>query len=229
MEQLDPNANPTKALRRTHRRRMVLSGLVILAAGITLGVAGTLLVVRPAEPRPPDIDDAVVMTLTRFRGELNLTEKQEEQIETILREHFQQLEALRTAARPKIEQVLQDMKTQVSAVLTDKQRTDWQRLTDELERQFHRGMRRGPGGPGGPGRPGEGPRGGGRGDWPPRRPDHFGPGEDGRPWGPRPEGTDPNGGRWMRRPRPDANDVAPPSMEEKPRPLETPPEPNNLP
>lgn len=229
MEQLDANVNPTVALRRMHRWRMVLSGLAILVAGITLGVAGTLLVVKPGMPRPPDVDNAVVMTMMRFRDELNLSAEQVEKIETILREHFQQLEALRREARPKIEQLLGEMKTQISAVLSEQQRADWQKLTDRLEREFHRGMRRGPGGPGGPGRPGEGPR-GGRGDWP-RRPERFGPGEEGRPWGPgpRPEGADPNDRPWMRTPRPDANDAPPPRMDEGPTPLQTLPEPNDMP
>lgn len=199
MEHLDSSVNPTAALRRMHRFRMAISGFVILVAGITLGVAGTLLVVKPNEPRPPNIDDAVVMTLMRFRGQLNLTDEQMDQIETILRDHFQQLEALRAEARPKIEQLLQEMKTQISAILTEQQRAEWQRLTDRLEMEFRRGMRRGPGGPG---RPGDGLRGGGRGDRP-RRPERFDSDGEGRPWGPRPEGTDPNNGRRMRWPRPD--------------------------
>mgnify|MGYP001027415774 FL=1 len=207
MEQLDPSANPTAALRRMHRFRMAISGLVILVAGMTLGVAGTLLVVKPNEPRPPDIDNAVVMMLMRFRGELNLSDEQVEQIETVLRDHFQQLEALRAEARPKIERVLQDMKNQISAILTEQQRADWQRLTDRLDMEFRRGMRRGHGDPGGPGRPGDGPR--GRGDWP-RRPDRFEPDGGDRPWRPRPEGADPNEGRRMRRPRPDAEGLSPP-------------------
>lgn len=228
MEPLDPHVNPTMALRRMHRWRMALSGLVILAAGITLGIAGTLLVVKPAEPRPPDIDNAVAMTLMRFRGELNLTDEQVDRIRTILREHFEELEALRMAARPKIEQLLQDMKTQIGEVLTEQQQTDWEKLIARFEEEFQRGMRRRPGGPGGPGRPGDGSRGPGRGDWP-RRPDGFGPGGEGRPWGPRPEGADPNGGRRMRRFRPDANDMSARPMDEGWMPRERPPEPNGLP
>lgn len=221
MEQPDPSVNPTVALRRTHRWRMALSGLVILAAGITLGVAGTLLIVKPSEPRPPDIDNAVGMMLTRFREELHLTNEQVDRIQTVLKEHFEQLEALRTAARPKIEQVLQEMKTQISAVLTEEQQAEWQKLTERLDRPFHRGMRRGPRGRG---RPGDGPPGDGS-----RGRDRFGPPGEGRPWGPRPEGADPNWGRRMRRPRPDANDMPPPPMEEGLGPPEGPPEPNDAP
>lgn len=221
MEPHDPNVNPTMALRRTHRRRMVLSGLVILIAGITLGAAGTLLVVRPDVPRPPDIDHAVGMTLMRFRPELDLTDEQVDRIRVILRDHFEQLEALRRAARPKIEQVLEDMKTQISGVLTEEQQAQWQKLTERLEREFRRGMRRrpgGPGGPGGPGRRGDGPR-GGRGDWP-GGPDRFGPEGERRPWGPGRGGPDPNSERWMRRTRPDANELAPRPTDDGLTPLE---------
>jgi hypothetical protein len=187
---------------------MALSGLVILAAGITLGVAGTPACGQASRPRPPDMDNAGVATLTRFPNELNLSNEQGEKIATILREHFQQLEALRREARPKIEQLLGEMKTQVSAVLTEQQQADWQKLTARLENEFRRGMRRGPGGPGGPGRPGDGPR-GGRGDWP-RRPERFGPGEEGRR-GDRPQARRSRSKRQTldRRPRPDANDAPP--------------------
>ncbi len=223
MEQLDPSVNPTVALRRTHRFRMAISGLVILVAGMTLGAATTLLVVKPSEPRPPDIDRAVVMMLTRFRGELSLTDEQVEQIETVLRDHFQQLEALRAAARPKIEQLLQEMKTQIGALLTKQQQADWQRLTDRLDMEFRRGMRRGPGGPG---RPGDGPRGPGRGDWP-RRPDRLEPDGEGRPWGPRPEGVEPDEVRRPRRPRPEGNEGSPPPSTAEPAPERVPAEPND--
>jgi hypothetical protein len=223
MESHDPNVNPTIALRRIHRWRMVLSGLAILIAGITLGVAGTLLVVKPGVSRPPDIDHAVGMTVMRFSRELNLTDEQVDRIRAILRDHFEQLEELRRAARPQIEQVLEDMKSQVSEVLTDEQQTEWQRLIERLEREFRRGMRRGPGGPGGPGRRGDGPR-SGRGDGP-RGPDRFGPDGERRPWGPGRGGPDPNNERWMRKTRPDANEPAP-------RPTDvgsTPSEPNDSP
>jgi len=106
MKEPDSNANLTASLRRTHRWRMAVSGLVILAAGITLGVAGTLLVVRPTETRPPmPIDRAVRFMLGRFRDELNLTPDQSEQIRVILRGHFAELESLRREARPKISKV----------------------------------------------------------------------------------------------------------------------------
>jgi len=225
MKEPDSNANLTASLRRTHRWRMAVSGLVILAAGITLGVAGTLLVVRPTETRPPmPIDRAVRFMLGRFRDELNLTPDQSEQIRVILRGHFAELESLRREARPKISKVFETLKSDVDGVLTEQQRDRWEKLRERLDKEFHRGMARGPGGRGGPGRPGEGFRDGRgpfRGPGGPRPDGERDPGQwrrDGR----RPEG---NAGSWRR--RPDAN-AAPASQEsrEEQKPPDQEPEPN---
>jgi len=159
MNELDSNANLTASLRRAHRWRMAISGLVILVAGVTLGVAGTLLVVKP-ERRPPPRDPgmAAQVTLRRMRDKLNLTPEQAKRIDTILREHFETLEKLRDAARPKITEAFEAMKAGINTVLTEQQRSDWEKATASLEEEFRRGMRRrgGPRGPGGPGGPGEG-------------------------------------------------------------------------
>lgn len=233
MKEPDSNANLTVSLRRTHRWRMAVSGLVILVAGITLGAAGTMLVVKPTERRPPlNPRMAAEFTSRRMQDELELTPEQASQIDAILREHFEKLEKLREAARPKINEVFEAMKTAIDAVLTEQQRIDWEKATSRLEREFHRGMGRGrggPRGPGGPGGPGDGFR-DGRGRFP-------GPGPDGGPGpdddrGPRDrrrgrfrpgDGLGPWGGRR------DANDVsapAEPNMEQVPPHSE--PEPNSL-
>lgn len=186
---------------------MAISGLVILAAGITLGIAGTLLVVRPTETRPPMPTDRMVrFMLGRFRNELNLTDEQSEQIGAILKGHFAELERLRTEARPKISKVFETLKSDVDGVLTEEQRDRWEKLRERMDEEFHRGMARGPGRRGGPGRPGEGFR--------------DGPGPFRGPGGPRPDdGGDPGqwrrDGRWYegearpRRRRPDPNAVSP--------------------
>jgi hypothetical protein len=184
-----------------HRWRMALSGLVILIAGITLGAAGAVLVIRPADPQPPlDITRAVADMVGRFRDDLNLTPEQVDKIRTILKTRMEALEALRKAARPKIEELLQSMKADVEAVLTKEQKEKWQEITEGFDRVFHRGL--GPGGRGGPGRGGPGGdfRGGGR---------RFGPGDrsdanDPRRFGERRFGAfDPNEPRRPGGPRPD--------------------------
>ena len=140
MKEPDANTNLTASLRRLHRWRMAVFGLVILAAGITLGVAGTLLVVRPTERRPPlNPRMAAELTSRRMREELDLTPEQVDRIDAILREHFETLEKLREAAWPKISEVFESMKAGVDTVLTEQQRSDWQKYTERLERMFRRG------------------------------------------------------------------------------------------
>jgi hypothetical protein len=177
MNQAELNENPTVLLRRLHRWRMAFFGLVILLAGITIGAAGVLLVVRPEPPGPPrDPDVAVRMMMGRFRDELQLEPEQVDAIRAILHARMQNLNEIREQARPKIEAQLRTLKKEIEAVLTPEQRGRWERIVSRLEREFRHGMRRGPGRPGGP-RPDDFP--GGRGGY--RRPSSFGPRDGERP------------------------------------------------
>ena len=187
MKQADMNENPTAILRRLHRWRMAFFGLVILLAGVTLGVAAALIVVRP-EPRPRSMptEMAVRFLLERFKDELGVTPEQEEQLRAILQNRMKELDGIREKARPEIEKQLAAMKGEVSRVLTAEQQHHWEEMLKRVERMFQRGMRGGPGmpgGPGGPGGPGEGFRG--------RRERFRDPNGSGRP-GERPP--------WRRRP-----------------------------
>lgn len=149
MNHADGNDNPMVLLRGLHRWRMAFFGLVILLAGMTLGAAGTLLLIRPAERQPPmDLEMATNAMLGRFRAELGLTREQTKQIQQILQTRMQRLHEIRLQARPQIEEQLGAVKEEIGTVLTAEQRSRWQEIVTRLEREFHRGMRRGPGGPG---------------------------------------------------------------------------------
>jgi hypothetical protein len=219
MQQMGSINNPKVALRHVHPWRMAVSGLVILVAGIGLGVAGTLIFappVRPIEPSP-DLDMAVAGMVRWARVELGLSEDQVQKIEATFRGCMKKLEELRQEARPKITEQIQAMNKDIAKVLTEDQRQDWQRMTERLERDLQRGFRdRGPGGRGGPrGGRGFGPEGGRRGGMGPGDPNAprpwgagFGPGDSNAP---RLRGGgfgmgDPNGFRgdrppWFDRPR----------------------------
>jgi hypothetical protein len=118
----------------------------------------------------------------RLRDDLGITAEQEEGIRAILKTRMGNLEELRQKARPQIEEQLKAMNEEVGAVLTEEQRTRWQEMIGQMEQEFQRGMRRGPGMPGGP------PAGfrGGR--------DRFGPPDESGRMGER--------GPWRRRPGP---------------------------
>jgi uncharacterized membrane protein len=184
---------------------MALAGLVILAAGITLGIAGTMLVVQPGKFRPPmPADRAVEFMVMRFKEELNLSPEQANLLRGILSTRMKKLGEIREKARPEIEEQLELLKSEVREVLSPEQQERLQEITERLDRMFRRGMHRGPGGRGrpGPGGPGERFR-EGRGPFRgPRRPDPNDPNGP-RDW--QREGRRPP---WMR--RPDANKVPPP-------------------
>jgi Spy/CpxP family protein refolding chaperone len=214
MKEPDAHASLTTSIRRQHRWRMVVAGLVILAAGMTLGVAGTMLVVRPGVPRPPMAPErAAGFMLMHFEEELELTPEQVDQIKAILNTRMTKLDEIREKARPEIEAQLDLMKSEISEVLTPEQEDHWQGIIERLERMFKRGMRRGPGGRGGPGGPGDrrGPGerfGDRRGPFPgPGRPDPNDPNGP-RDW--RRDGRRSGGGRYPWRRRPDANEPPPP-------------------
>jgi len=181
MNQPDTNENLTVALRRMHRWRMAFFGLVLMISGCVLGAAVTVMVVQPGERRPSwmDPDKAAARMALRLKDELGLTGEQEEKIRAVFQTHMEELEALREAARPKIEAAMQSLEKQVDAVLTKEQRDQLQEMMDNMKRELRRGMGRGRPGPGGPGRfddhrgpfPGPGEE-GGPGD---RRGDSYGP------------------------------------------------------
>ncbi len=231
MGPMAPANNPIVSLRRQHRWRMALSGFVILAAGIGLGVAGTLMFappVRPIEPSP-NVDMAVAGMVRWVREELGLSEEQVGKIEKTFRQCLKKLEELRQEARPKIEEQIQAMKQDIDKVLTEEQRQGWQRIAEHFDRDLQRGFRdRGPGRggmrggrgdwPGGPGPEGDRGRRGGMGPGDPNGPPPWGgmgPGDpngsrgDRPPWFDRPRGpNDPGRSQW--RDRRDPNDFRPP-------------------
>lgn len=173
MKQTETTDNrTTHYMRRLHRRRMALFGLVILLAGSVIGAASIMIVApshRLTRPLRPS-DKSLLPNLERC---LHLTPEQREEIEPILQGHMQRLDDIRADARSEIDETLGQMNKDIAAVLTEQQKQIWQQRLNRLQRQLrppgrgpggggrHRGgpqerMRRGPG-PFGPGRRPDGP------------------------------------------------------------------------
>jgi len=179
--------NPAiEQLQRLHRRRMVIFGSIILVAGIAIGAASTVILLPPVKPFDPGpgptwpSDERMVGYLERV---LDLTAEQKEEIRRISKTAFETIRKAQLDAKPIIDAAIKAMNEGISAVLTEEQKTRWQRDIEEWQKRFrdrwHRGDRRpGEGGPGpGEGGPGPGrPRG-------PGEPDQFrrGPGDPNRP------------------------------------------------
>ena len=146
MKQTETTDSPTTHyMRRLHRRRIALFGLVILLAGSVIGAASIMIVAphkltRP--PRPPEI--AIQGLLPNLERCLHLTAEQRENIEPILQGHMQRLDDIRSNARSEIDETLGQMNEDITAVLSEQQKQIWQRRLQRLQRQL-RPPGRGPG------------------------------------------------------------------------------------
>jgi hypothetical protein len=181
----------TMPIGRPHNLRMLLLSMVILVAGIVIGSAGTTLIIQKSsrnhEPRPVDAERMI----HRLRNRLDLTDEQHDKIEPIIKTFMDKHRVIKEKARPQVEELVNNMKEDISALLTEDQKQRWEKQMKYFERGFR--MQRGPGRGRGPGDGRGGPRGprggqgGGRG---------FGPGGEGR----RPRrGPGPDGEMWRQR------------------------------
>ncbi len=154
MNQFENPDSPTVLLRRLHHWRMAFFGLVILLAGMLSGAAVTLLVVghmRHAQRLPP-VAPPVEVLLSEVLPRLHLSAEQTKQVEPIIREHYQKLDAIREKGRAEIIEELKLMHAEVFAVLTEEQGHLWQQLLQGLPAQIrHVPDWPGPGGGRGPG------------------------------------------------------------------------------
>lgn len=162
-------------MRKLHRWRMAFFGLAILLAGIVIGAASTLILVRPRPigwPGGPEfVSEGMLRSLQRY---LHLSREQADKVESILQKHMRKLHEIRMNARPQIVEQLRLMNEEISAVLTEQQKQIWQDRLQQLQRQLQPRGRRWGGGAEGP------PRGRGRGKFGPP------PTRNGPP-GPRPQ------------------------------------------
>ena len=154
MSQTETTESPNvDYMRKLHRWRMAFFGLVILLAGLVIGVSSTLMLVRHRPMGPPWGPEYVSeKMIDRLQHELGLSPEQATKIKPIVKKRMQKLEELRKEFRPKVSEQLKLMNEEISAVLTEEQRRTWE---DNWKRRFHWSQR--PPRPGGP-RPAEGPR-----------------------------------------------------------------------
>jgi hypothetical protein len=170
---------PAHYIRKMHRWRMAFFGVVILFAGIIIG--GALVIILMPErimmpPPGPEFEGLRILPL--LRRDLDLSDEQVKKIEPILNSNMEKLRVMRESARVEIAQILEQMNSEISAVLTEEQKTRWQEGLDRLQREIRPrvGRRRGEG-MGGPRRGDEmmGPRRGEEFGGPPRGDEFEGP------------------------------------------------------
>ena len=147
MNQTQQIENPTLLIQKVHRWRMAFFGLVILLAGIVIGVAATFLMTDyvPAQP-PPAPEFAAERMIERLRNQLRLSPDQVGRIVPIIQRRMQILQDIRASARPKIAEQLRLMNEEISTILREDQRRLWQKHLQRLQIELDRGpIRNGPG------------------------------------------------------------------------------------
>ncbi|MFW5868970.1 MAG: hypothetical protein ACOCX2_14190 [Armatimonadota bacterium] len=96
---------------------MVLLGMVILGSGIVIGSVGTLMVVRKAMVRAVEHPEQMPERATnRMARRYDLTERQQTEVEAILRERLQRMARIRHQMRPRLDAELDSLREEVAAI-----------------------------------------------------------------------------------------------------------------
>ena len=129
-------------MHKLHRWRMAFFGVVILLAGIVIGGASMLILMPHKLMKPPRGPESESMRIiSQLQRDLDLSHAQSEKMKPIMSRHMEKLHKIRTDARFEIDQALVQMNEDISAILTEKQKQNWQRRLDRLQRDLR------PGGP----------------------------------------------------------------------------------
>lgn len=179
----DTQTEQIQLIKRIHQWKMAFYGLIILLAGIVIGVCGTLLVgpYRPADQKR-NIEFINERMIRHLQHRLNLDPQQRRQVQMIMQTHMKTLDDIREQARPQIAEIMNELYVDIRAVLDEQQQQAWDESIWQL-REHVAGPEEGGPGPGSQWAPGAGP---GHEPW--RRPEPHS-----RPVGPR-------GGRFDNRP-----------------------------
>lgn len=133
MNDTESNVNPNIYQIKMHRWRMAFFGLVILLAGIVIGVSAALMgqwhFLRGPGLGPEHTADRMIQGL---RHELRLSPQQRQQVEPIIRKHMEKLDQIRKDARPLIEGQLRQMNEEIMPILDEPQRAAWIQMQRRL-------------------------------------------------------------------------------------------------
>ncbi len=119
-------------------RRAVGWVLLVFLFGIALGALGTYLVgarVWGARPESQDHRDKRARVVERFTRELNLTPDQQKQLDAILADMHNKYEEIRKQIAPQNEQVRQQGREQIRAILRPEQRPKFEEFLRRLDEE----------------------------------------------------------------------------------------------
>jgi hypothetical protein len=79
--------------------------------------------------------------MTKFRGELELTDEQTAKIDEIVRRRHENFEAIRAEVRPRFDAEFTAMSDEINLVLTEDQQAKWKEMRERFRKDFPRGQR----------------------------------------------------------------------------------------
>lgn len=128
-----PLASPPQPPRRRRRWLRVLLWLIVFGSGFVAGTGMTLIGVRKglleAVHHPETMPKKVAQ---RLRRPLQLSDEQTRRVEEIIRDRQQSLQQIRIRVQPEVEAELDVIDREISQVLDDNQRAQWQKLFQQL-------------------------------------------------------------------------------------------------
>lgn len=137
---------------RSERLIAALTLLVVLAAGVAIGVAlgRTWLAPahdetrRPLPPHPPGPFGPPPLDhlLQHFRDELSLTDDQATRIQVLMEETHERAQAIRRESFPKMHTMRTEMQQRIRELLTPDQVTRYNRMIEERDRRRHKKRKR---------------------------------------------------------------------------------------
>ncbi len=128
MSETTENDNRTNPMRPSQSKpwlRLLLL-LIIFLSGVIVGTGGTLLAVRQRVlHRIHHPEEMPAIVAARLRHKLGLSDKQVEQVETVLRNRQDDIQAMRREFQPQLEGQLDQLAAEISEILDDEQRSRW--------------------------------------------------------------------------------------------------------
>lgn len=127
------NEHPNPRAMHSHSVKLILSAMVILLAGMVIGSAATVIIVKSTRiNRPKSPERGPEQMAKHIKNSLKLTDEQSLEIVPIIEKHLQVLWYIRMGARPVITDQLNEMKDEIEPLLNEDQQKLWKRNVQKL-------------------------------------------------------------------------------------------------
>jgi hypothetical protein len=131
----DERESPIRGPTRRPRWRGVVLGIVILLCGIVIGAGAAAIIVPRQLSRDFALSHQRAQTMmVRTTEDLGLSPEQRRQVESIIAKHLRAVDDIRADNRARVQEQIDLMKREVTAVLDERQAQLWASRLAELQR-----------------------------------------------------------------------------------------------